>query len=72
MAVAHWRAELLAAEKQKRQPDFSAALEKFNLDPFTWRRPVQPKRVVVLWSYKGPDGNVHYEEADVEFKSLVQ
>ena len=74
MAVAHWRAGLLAAEKQKRQPDFSAALEKFNLNPFTWpwRRSVKKKSVVVLWSYKGPDGNVHYEEADVEFKSLVQ
>ena len=69
MAVAHWRAELLAAEKQKRQPDFSAGLEKFNVDPFTWSKPV--KNVVVFWSHKGADGNWHYEESDVLYKSLM-
>ena len=69
MAVAHWRAELLAAEKQKRQPDFSAALDQFNVDPFTWSR--LPKTVVVFWSFKGNDDKWHYEESEVEFKSLM-
>ena len=70
MAVARWRAEILAAEKQKRQPDFSAALDQFNVDPFTWTR--RPKTVVVLWSFKGHDGNLHYEESELEYKSLVK
>ena len=67
MAVAHYRAEHLAAAREQRQPDWDEARLLFNMDVLTWQK---PRNVFVFWSYKTAEGAWHAEVTETPFKGL--
>ena len=67
MAVAHYRAEHLAAAREQRQPDWDEARLLFNMDVLTWEK---PRNVFVFWSYKTAEGAWHAEVTEAPFKGL--
>ena len=68
MALAHFKAEVLRAQLEHREPDMSEAIAKYNLDATTWSK--APKNVVLIWSCKTPEGAWQFEATEVPFKSL--
>ena len=68
MAMAHFKAEVLRAQLEQREPDMAEAVAKFNVDATTWSK--APKNVVIIWSYKTLEGAWQLEATEVAFKSL--
>ena len=69
MAVAHFQAEIERAKIAEREVDLNVADERFDKNPFEWRRP--PKQVFVLWSLKSGDVGGREQRVDeASFASL--
>ena len=69
MAAAHFRAEKLRAEAEKRDINWEVALEKYSTDAFSWNGD-KPKSVVVFWSYKKGAAWCH-EATEMNYKQLL-
>ena len=67
--AAHFRAEKLRAETEKRDINWEVALEKYNTDGFSWNGD-KPKTVVVFWSYKAGADWCH-EATEMNYKQLL-